>query len=62
MTYREAVSRLLSLRGGEQAGMQAGHDRIGALLDALGHPEERFRIVQVGGTNGKGSVAVMIAA
>lgn len=42
--------------------MRPGRERIDALLDALGHPEERFRMIQVGGTNGKGSVAVMIAA
>jgi len=62
MTYPEAVGRLLSLRGGEQAGMRPGLERIEALLDALGHPERRLRIVQVGGTNGKGSVAVMAAS
>ena len=62
MTYAEAVGTLLSLRGGEQAGMRPGLERIEALLDALGHPERRLRIVQVGGTNGKGSVAVMAAS
>ncbi|MBI4240457.1 MAG: bifunctional folylpolyglutamate synthase/dihydrofolate synthase [Candidatus Rokubacteria bacterium] len=62
MTYAEAVSRLLALRGGEQAGMRPGLDRIEALLDALGHPERQYSIIQVGGTNGKGSVAVMTAA
>src|SRR5438094_789102 len=30
--------------------------------EALGHPEQRYRLVQVGGTNGKGSVAAMLAA
>src|SRR3989304_561265 len=62
MTYPEAVGRLLSLRGGEQAGMRPGLERIEALLDALGHPERRLRIVPIGGTNGKGSVAVMAAS
>ncbi|OGL00936.1 MAG: hypothetical protein A3E31_09700 [Candidatus Rokubacteria bacterium RIFCSPHIGHO2_12_FULL_73_22] len=62
MTYAEAVARLLALRGGEHAGMRPGLERIEALLAALGRPEERYRIVQVGGTNGKGSVAVMLAA
>ena len=62
MTYPEAVGRLLSLRGGEQAGMRPGLERIEALLGALGHPERRLRIIQVGGTNGKGSVAVMAAS
>lgn len=62
MTYAEAVSRLLGLRGGEQAGMRPGLERVEALLDALGHPERRYAIIQIGGTNGKGSVAVMIAS
>ena len=61
MTYREAVTRLLALRGGERAGMRPGLDRIETLLDSLGHPERRFRIVQVAGTNGKGSTAAFLA-
>ena len=62
MIYSEAVGKLLSLRGGEQAGMRLGLERIEALLEALDHPEKRFSIVQVGGTNGKGSVSVMAAS
>ena len=62
MTYAEAVARLLALRGGEHAGMRPGLERIETLLEALGHPEQRYRLVQVGGTNGKGSVAAMLAA
>lgn len=42
--------------------MRPGLERIEALLDGLGHPERRFAIVQVGGTNGKGSVSVMVAS
>jgi dihydrofolate synthase/folylpolyglutamate synthase len=62
MTYAEAVGRLLALRGGEHAGMQPGLERIEGLLAALGHPERRYRLAQVAGTNGKGSVAAMLAA
>jgi dihydrofolate synthase/folylpolyglutamate synthase len=61
MTYREAVTRLLALRGGERAGMRPGLDRIEALLDSVGHPEQRLRIVHVAGTNGKGSVSAFCA-
>jgi dihydrofolate synthase/folylpolyglutamate synthase len=61
MTYAEAVGRLLALRGGEHAGMRPGLERIEGLLGALGHPEERYALVQVGGTNGKGSIASMLA-
>ncbi len=62
MIYPDATGKLLSLRGGELAGMLPGLGRITALLEALDHPERRFSIVQVGGTNGKGSVAVMMAS
>ena len=62
MTYAEALARLLALRGGEHAGMRPGLERIEALLEALGHPEQSYTLAQVGGTNGKGSVATMLAA
>jgi dihydrofolate synthase/folylpolyglutamate synthase len=62
VTYGEAVSRVLALRGGEQVGMRPGLERIETLLGALGHPERRYHLVQVGGTNGKGSVSAMLAA
>jgi len=62
MTYAEALARLLALRGGEHAGMRPGLARIEALLEALGNPEQRYTLVQVGGTNGKGSTAAMLAA
>jgi dihydrofolate synthase/folylpolyglutamate synthase len=62
MTYAEAVARLLALRGGEHAGMRPGLERIETLLQALGDPERRYTLAQVGGTNGKGSVAAMLAA
>src|SRR5207247_1466110 len=58
---REAVARVLALRGGEHAGMRPGLERIDELLAALGRPEQRYALVQVGGTNGKGSVAAMLA-
>ncbi len=62
MTYAEALARLLALRGGEHAGMRPGLARIETLLEALGNPEQRYTLVQVAGTNGKGSTAAMLAA
>jgi len=62
MTYAEALARLLALRGGEHAGMRPGLERIEALLEALGHPEQSYTLAQIGGTNGKGSVAALLAA
>lgn len=37
-------------------------DRIRALLRALGDPQERFRIIHVAGSKGKGSTSAMLAA
>jgi dihydrofolate synthase / folylpolyglutamate synthase len=62
MTYREAVARITGLRGGEMAGMRPGLERIETLLAAAGHPERAMTLVQVSGTNGKGSVCAMLAA
>lgn len=39
-----------------------GLENIEALLDIVGHPERRFKTVHVAGTNGKGSVAHLIAS
>ncbi len=62
MTYAEALARILALRGGERVGMRPGLERIEAMLDAIGRPEQAFTIAQVGGTNGKGSISAMLAA
>ena len=37
-------------------------DRMRALLERLGNPQDRLRIVHVAGTKGKGSTSAMIAA
>src|SRR6476646_2507133 len=39
----------------ELMGMQFGLDRMHALLDALGHPEQRFEAIHIVGSNGKSS-------
>jgi dihydrofolate synthase/folylpolyglutamate synthase len=56
------LERLLGLARWERAGMRLGLDRIEALLAALGRPEAGLRVVHIGGTNGKGSVAALTAA
>ncbi len=43
-------------------GMKQGLQRIEALLSLLGNPQEQLNYIHIGGTNGKGSVASMIAA
>ncbi len=40
--------------------IRPGLERVRHALDLLGHPEESFAAVLVGGTNGKGSVSAMI--
>ncbi|TWJ32701.1 bifunctional folylpolyglutamate synthase/dihydrofolate synthase [Geobacter argillaceus] len=59
MTYRETLTYLYSLG---RFGMKPGLERITAILAALGRPQERISIVQVAGTNGKGSTAAFLAA
>ncbi len=39
-----------------------GLERIRALLESLGNPQERLRFVHVAGTNGKGSVCAYLAS
>ena len=37
-------------------------DRMRALLEILGNPQEQFRSIHVAGTNGKGSTIAMMSA
>lgn len=44
----------------ERLGMKFGLESIAALLAEIGHPERTFKSIVIAGTNGKGSVTVMI--
>jgi dihydrofolate synthase / folylpolyglutamate synthase len=44
----------------ERLGMKFGLGNIDALCAALGHPERTFSSILIAGTNGKGSVTVMV--
>lgn len=46
----------------EYFGQKLGLEKIGQVLERLGHPERQFPCVHIAGTNGKGSTAAMIAA
>ena len=59
MNFQEAVSYLLSL-GHETLTIKLGLRNTELLLSALGNPERAFASVQIAGTNGKGSTAVML--
>jgi dihydrofolate synthase/folylpolyglutamate synthase len=52
----------LYLRSLERLGIKLGLENITRLLAVLGDPHRKFPSILVGGTNGKGSVAAMLAA
>src|SRR5262249_5440975 len=65
-TYEQALEFWFSRVNYETRGMPADSrelnlDRMRELLDRLGRPDERLRIVHIAGTKGKGSTAAMLA-
>jgi hypothetical protein len=42
-------------------GMKLGLDRMRALMNALGDPQNRLRFIHIAGTNGKGSTSMFAA-
>ncbi|HEX8494474.1 MAG TPA: folylpolyglutamate synthase/dihydrofolate synthase family protein [Pyrinomonadaceae bacterium] len=61
MLFDEALQYLLSL-GHETLAIKLGLANTERLLEAVGQPQKAFRKVQIAGTNGKGSTAVMLDA
>ena len=61
MTYPDSVQYLYAL-GNEIKTVKLGLDCIRILMDALGNPQDTYRVVHVAGTNGKGSTCAMIEA
>ena len=59
MSFEEAVQYLLSL-GHETLTIKLGLRNTELLLQSLDNPERAFQAVQIAGTNGKGSTAVML--
>lgn len=57
-SYRSALRRLVSL---SRFGSKPGLERIKKLLSHLGNPQKNFKCILIGGTNGKGSTAAMLA-
>ncbi len=53
MNYKESIDWLDSF---QQFGIKLGLERIGLLCDKLGNPQDNYKIIHVGGTNGKGSI------
>lgn len=59
MLFDEALRYLLGL-GHETLAMKLGLGNTEQLLEAFGQPQKNFPKVQIAGTNGKGSTAVML--
>ncbi|MBE5037977.1 bifunctional folylpolyglutamate synthase/dihydrofolate synthase [Subdoligranulum sp. DSM 109015] len=57
MTPQQAIEALHALPGGGKPTL----DRMRALMEALGNPERSLKCIQIAGTNGKGTLAVMTA-
>lgn len=59
MDYRESIDWIHSVN---RFGMKLGLDNIRMLTEALGNPQDKYKIIHVAGTNGKGSVCAMTAS
>ncbi|MBI5586496.1 MAG: bifunctional folylpolyglutamate synthase/dihydrofolate synthase [Deltaproteobacteria bacterium] len=57
--YDQALSYLYGL---QKFGIKFGLSNTENLLRAFGHPQKRLRLIHIAGTNGKGSVAAMLAS
>jgi dihydrofolate synthase/folylpolyglutamate synthase len=59
MTYGEAIEYLFGL---QKHGIKFGLNKTANLLKAFGNPHYGRRYIHIGGSNGKGSVAAMVAS
>jgi dihydrofolate synthase/folylpolyglutamate synthase len=57
MTYQEEIQRLFDL---QKFGMKFGLENMRTLLKRLGDPQRGLKFVHLAGSNGKGSVGVML--
>lgn len=58
MNFNESVEYIHSLLA---FGIKPGLERISMLLEMLGNPQDKLKIVHVAGTNGKGSTSTMLS-
>ncbi|MDO5016493.1 MAG: folylpolyglutamate synthase/dihydrofolate synthase family protein [Eubacteriales bacterium] len=58
MDYQEALEYVFSAN---KLGIRPGLERMRAIMWAMGQPQERYPIVHIAGTNGKGSIASYLA-
>ncbi|HYZ85971.1 MAG TPA: folylpolyglutamate synthase/dihydrofolate synthase family protein, partial [Bryobacteraceae bacterium] len=59
MNYPDSVEFLYAL-GNEYKSFKLGLEAISRLVEALGNPQRRFRVIHVAGTNGKGSTCALM--
>jgi dihydrofolate synthase/folylpolyglutamate synthase len=59
MRYNEAITWLYCF---EKYGIKLGLERIDFICEKLGNPQNNYKTVHVGGTNGKGSVCKFISS
>jgi len=57
-SFEQAMDYLASAR---ELGIRPGLERIEQLLERLGNPQNACPVVQIAGTNGKGSISTMCA-
>lgn len=58
MNCAQAIEYIHSL---EKFGIKPGLERIKALCEILGNPQDKLKVIHVAGTNGKGSTSTMIS-
>jgi dihydrofolate synthase / folylpolyglutamate synthase len=59
MSYSSVIEYLYAL---QKHGIKLGLETMQILLDRVGNPHRSLRVLHIGGTNGKGSTAAMVAA
>lgn len=59
MNYMEYLNSFSKFK--TDGGFKPGLERVHAVLDRLGNPEKKLKIIHVAGTNGKGSTSVILA-
>ena len=59
MTFEQTMQYIHSF---ERFGSRPGLERIERLLELLGRPQDKLKIIHVAGTNGKGSITAMTAS
>jgi dihydrofolate synthase/folylpolyglutamate synthase len=58
-SYQQCLNEMFNLR---RFGIKLGLETIHQILVDLGNPQQKFRTIHVAGTNGKGSVAAILAS